>query len=108
MKYRTGLRGTCRTCDAEIYFSEARDPGDPWVHSDWAKRLLPGDNPNEPRHASKLPAYDHRADPVLQVQTFTVTVETPAKLMQVTRHDVAQALWDIELFHNVTVTGESE
>ena len=93
MKLRTGLRGTCKTCGIEIYFSEVRDPGDPWVHSDWTKHLLPGDDPKDSRHAGKLPAYDHRAEPVLEVQRFTVVVETPAKLRQVTRHDVAQALF---------------
>lgn len=106
MKLRTGQRGTCKTCSNEIYFSLARDPGDPWVHSDWTKRLLPGDNPSEPRHASKLPAYDHVAQPVMVDYTFTVTIETPVNQQQVARHDVAQALHDSERFMNVEVAGQ--
>lgn len=89
MKLRTGVRGTCKTCRVEIYFSEVRDPGDPWVHSDWTKHMTPDASPDHNR--GKLPAYDHPAEPVMETQSFVVTVQTPAEL-QTTRRDIVQVL----------------
>lgn len=106
MKLRTGQRGTCSTCAGEIYFSEARDPGDPWVHSDWTKHLLPTDNPHAAHSQGKLPPYDHPAQPVMHDFTFTVTIETPVNQQPVVRHDIAQALRDSDRFMNVEVQGQ--
>lgn len=55
----TGTRATCREpeCGEPIYYSQARDREDPWVHRHWTTR-----------------EYDHRAEPA--VRQVTITVET--------------------------------
>lgn len=91
MRFETGARGVCKTCSKEIYFSQARDAGDPWVHADWTK------NKN---HA------DHMAEPLMQEHDFLIKVKTPV-LAQAARTHVAGALYDSEKFDMLIVEAAS-
>lgn len=100
MRLSTGMRGICKQCNGEIYFSSARDADDPWVHADWTKHVVPG----EPEWVGvgKLPAYDHPASPTLVEHVFSIAVSTPVTDVNIAKNHVRAALDAAGLVVSVT------
>lgn len=117
MKLPTGTTSICRHegCGEEIYYSQVRDPGDPWVHRNWTKHAHTPEETGAPIRVldgttlRKLPPYDHCAEPTLATYEYVVTIESVVTdRTEEIRNMVSQALNDCERFTTVSVLKRQE